>query len=169
MSTGHFLTLPPARPPFRAPPGISKTGNTKWCFPFLTEKWFGSFFSWREYSHASFQKSAVCHRFSMSNTLRFHSHPYGMRLKSEGLSHGLRKYPPDTFLPCLRQGRPFESRPKYQKRETPNGVPRFWYAGRDSNPQPSEPESDALSIEPPSHFSKPNYYSRLSRFCKEEN
>ena len=24
-----------------------------------------------------------------------------------------------------------------------------WHAGRDSNPQPSEPESDALSIEPP--------------------
>ena len=27
----------------------------------------------------------------------------------------------------------------------------YWYAGRDSNPQPSEPESDALSIEPPAH------------------
>ena len=25
----------------------------------------------------------------------------------------------------------------------------MWYTGRDSNPQPSEPESDALSIEPP--------------------
>ena len=28
----------------------------------------------------------------------------------------------------------------------------IWYAGRDSNPQPSEPESDALSIEPPAHL-----------------
>ena len=27
----------------------------------------------------------------------------------------------------------------------------YWYTGRDSNPQPSEPESDALSIEPPVH------------------
>ena len=27
-----------------------------------------------------------------------------------------------------------------------------WYTGRDSNPQPSEPESDALSIEPPVHL-----------------
>ena len=27
-----------------------------------------------------------------------------------------------------------------------------WYARRDSNPQPSEPESDALSIEPLAHF-----------------
>ena len=43
-----------------------------------------------------------------------------------------------------------------------------WYTGRDSNPQPSEPESDALSIEPPVHFSQPSYYSNISRFCKEE-
>ena len=28
----------------------------------------------------------------------------------------------------------------------------YWYTGRDSNPQPSEPESDALSIEPPVHL-----------------
>ena len=28
----------------------------------------------------------------------------------------------------------------------------LWYTGRDSNPQPSEPESDALSIEPPVHL-----------------
>ena len=42
----------------------------------------------------------------------------------------------------------------------------YWYTGRDSNPQPSEPESDALSIEPPVHASQPRYYSRLSLFCK---
>ena len=29
---------------------------------------------------------------------------------------------------------------------------RIWYARRDSNPQPSEPESDALSIEPLAHI-----------------
>ena len=28
----------------------------------------------------------------------------------------------------------------------------LWHARRDSNPQPSEPESDALSIEPLAHF-----------------
>ena len=38
-----------------------------------------------------------------------------------------------------------------QKDQIPNGIWSFWYAGRDSNPQPSEPESDALSIEPPAH------------------
>ena len=46
----------------------------------------------------------------------------------------------------------------------------FWYAGRDSNPQPSEPESDALSIEPPAHL----LYSQaiiavFSRFVKRES
>lgn len=29
----------------------------------------------------------------------------------------------------------------------------LWHARRDSNPQPSEPESDALSIEPLAHIS----------------
>ena len=33
--------------------------------------------------------------------------------------------------------------------DTRMGICIFWYTGRDSNPQPSEPESDALSIEPP--------------------
>ena len=73
------------------------------------------------------------------------------------------KCPPDI---CILW---FESLPKKQKRVIPDGITRFWYAGRDSNPQPSEPESDALSIEPPAHFSKLNHYSRLCRFCKEEN
>ena len=46
----------------------------------------------------------------------------------------------------------FESLPqRIQKARHPNGCLAFWYAGRDSNPQPSEPESDALSIEPPAH------------------
>ena len=44
----------------------------------------------------------------------------------------------------------------------------YWYAGRDSNPQPSEPESDALSIEPPAHSSIPRYYSTNVWICKEQ-
>ena len=52
---------------------------------------------------------------------RFHPHPYGMRLESEGLSHGLRKCPPDTFLPSLRSGRPFESHLSHQKKAAPKG------------------------------------------------
>ena len=77
--------------------------------------------------------------------------PAGRVLLPEGLSHGL-KTVHRTVLPSLRSGRPFESRPGYQKSGCPNGQPLFWYTGRDSNPQPSEPESDALSIEPPVHL-----------------
>ncbi len=56
-----------------------------------------------------------------------------------------------TLFPRLRRVTPFGSLPIYQKR--PGRWPGlFWYAGRDSNPQPSEPESDALSIEPPAHL-----------------
>ena len=43
-----------------------------------------------------------------------------------------------------------------RKSSVQNGQIRYehsiWYTGRDSNPQPSEPESDALSIEPPVHL-----------------
>lgn len=43
-----------------------------------------------------------------------------------------------------------------------------WYARRDSNPQPSEPESDALSIEPLAHilFSG-NIIADPNRFVKQ--
>ena len=54
---------------------------------------------------------------------------------------------------CAHWCRPFESfLPVYQKRGEAFASPLFWYTGRDSNPQPSEPESDALSIEPPVHL-----------------
>ena len=55
-----------------------------------------------------------------------------------------------------------------KREDTLMGILSFiWYAGRDSNPQPSEPESDALSIEPPAHALQPSYYSRILPFCKE--
>ena len=42
-----------------------------------------------------------------------------------------------------------------------------WYTGRDSNPQPSEPESDALSIEPPVHLlHSPIIIARFGSFVK---
>ena len=40
----------------------------------------------------------------------------------------------------------------------------LWHARRDSNPQPSEPESDALSIEPLAH--RFAYYSKIFSRCK---
>ena len=81
-----------------------------------------------------------------------HPHPYRMRLQIKGLSHGLKKCPPDTFLPRFARP-PFRVPPSVLKNaDTHLGIRIFWYTGRDSNPQPSEPESDALSIEPPVHF-----------------
>ena len=78
-----------------------------------------------------------------------HPHPYRMRLQIKGLSHGLKKCPPDTFLPRFARP-PFRVPPSVLKNaDTHLGIRIFWYTGRDSNPQPSEPESDALSIEPP--------------------
>ena len=42
--------------------------------------------------------------------------PFGVPSCSDGLSHGLRKCPLDTFLPSLRSGRPFESLPAESQR-----------------------------------------------------
>ena len=49
----------------------------------------------------------------------------------------------------------------------PKRVTASWYARRDSNPQHSEPESDALSIELRTHIRiMLRYYIRLSSGCK---
>ena len=50
------------------------------------------------------------------------------------------------------------------------GISSFiWYTGRDSNPQPSEPESDALSIEPPVHlFHSLVIITTFPRFVKRD-
>ena len=58
---------------------------------------------------------------------------------------------------------------RHTKKEAPAWVPLFWYAGRDSNPQPSEPESDALSIEPPARLPYSLYIIAIFfRFVKRE-
>ena len=50
-----------------------------------------------------------------------------MRPQIKGLSHGLRKCPPDTFLPSLRSGRPFESTLDINKKpDTRMGI---WFFG----------------------------------------
>ena len=60
--------------------------------------------------------------------LKINPHPFGMRLDFEGLSHGLTKCPPDTLLPCLRQGRPFESQLEHEKIRIPKRVSGFFGA-----------------------------------------
>ena len=61
--------------------------------------------------------------------------PYTAQFAAEQMStghlHEMVRVPPDT-----------------SKTGHPNRAARCRYARRDSNPQPSEPESDALSIEP---------------------
>ena len=41
--------------------------------------------------------------------------PGGMRPEARGISHGLKKCPPDTFSPRLCRGRPFDSRTANKK------------------------------------------------------
>ena len=70
--------------------------------------------------------------------------------------------PPDC---CIESFESFLS--IYQKSRYPDGYLLFWYTGRDSNPQPSEPESDALSIEPPVHLlHSPIIIARFGSFVK---
>ncbi len=75
-------------------------------------------------------------------------HPAGGKQQSTGLLHFIIRVPLQKI-----KGRP---KPSFY----------FWYAGRDSNPQPSEPESDALSIEPPAHFASLIIIADSSRFVK---
>ena len=67
-------------------------------------------------------------------TIRSKRRPAGVWRQSTGLPHLIVRVPS-----------------RKQKQDIPHGTSCFWYARRDSNPQPSEPESDALSIEPLAH------------------
>ena len=58
--------------------------------------------------------------------------PYGMRLESEGLSHGLKNMPPACFLPALRSGRPFESHLSRKK-----GAPKGSFLVREMGLEPT--------------------------------
>ena len=70
------------------------------------------------------------------HVLDHRSQSYGLRPLIEGFSHGLRKCPPDTFLPSLCSGRPFKSAPT-NKKQTPSEWMGFvfWRRRRDLNPR----------------------------------
>ena len=55
----------------------------------------------------------------------FRLQSYEPQPESEGFSHGLKKCPPDTFLPSLRSGRPFKSPIDVKKPDTPKGGSGF--------------------------------------------
>ena len=58
-------------------------------------------------------------RYSCTSILAFRLQSYGPQPESEGFSHGLKKCPPDTFLPSLRSGRPFKSPSPISKESPP--------------------------------------------------
>ena len=88
------------------------------------------------------------------NKIEESQHPHGMPSFFYGLSHGLKIARQLSIFTQPLAGSPFRvlssGVPKKEERRKP--LLFFWYTGRDSNPQPSEPESDALSIEPPVHL-----------------
>ena len=51
----------------------------------------------------------------------FRPQSFGLRSEINGFSHGLKKCPPDTFLPSLREGRPFESTIPVKTKKTIQG------------------------------------------------
>ena len=97
-------------------------------------------------------------------------HPSGMPSCFHGLSHGLKKCPPDTFLPSLRSGRPFEScLPVYQKRGCPLGILFF---GTPEGTRTPNPRNRNPMLYPLSHrricFDSLNIIAGFSPFVKRE-
>ena len=69
--------------------------------------------------------------------LAFRPQSFRLRPEIEGFSHGLKKCPPDTFLPSLRSGRPFKSLHHHKRK---NLIPKdevslLWRRRRDLNPR----------------------------------
>jgi len=91
------------------------------------QMWFGLFFFGANVLLGLFEKCARTNGFSESDIFRFHPHPSGMRLKSEGLSHALQNSPPDCFVPSLCSGRDFESHLSRKQKylQIPNGIWRY--------------------------------------------
>ena len=66
------------------------------------------------------EKCAHTNVFRASDIIRFHPHPYGMRLKSEGLSHGLKTCHRHVFLTAFRVPPPIPEKTGY-----PTGIRSF--------------------------------------------
>ena len=57
-------------------------------------------------------------------------HPYGMRPDVHGISHGLNKCPPDTYLhQCAHWCRPFESYSSLHQKKKPHRMVWFSFGG----------------------------------------
>ena len=90
---------------------------------------------------------------------RFHLHPYGMHLKAEGLSHGLKMCHRHIFLTAFRV-------PSLPKKRTPFGV--LFFGARDGTrthtAKPHAPQTCLSTIPTLSQALK--YYNHLRNFCQ---
>ena len=119
VSAGHFLTRPSVRPLFRVPARALKNPNAR----------MGTRIFWCECSYRTSRKMRLYQRFSVSDIIRFHPHPYWMRLKSEGLSHGLKTCHRQVFYTAFRVPAQALKNPNARK-----GTRIFWCERWDSNP-----------------------------------
>ena len=67
---------------------------------------------------------------------------YGLRLGINGFSHGLTNCPPDSLLPRLRRGRPFESATPVKRKSTTQLGGAFLLA-EDEGFEPPQTESES--------------------------
>ncbi len=107
----------------------------------------------------------ACLKLFTKNKIEESQHPLQDASFSYGLSHGLKiARQLSIFAPVCALVSPFRV-PLVAKNKREQKLSLiFWYTGRDSNPQPSEPESDALSIEPPVHL--PNSQVIIASFFR---
>ena len=67
---------------------------------------------------------------------------YSLRLAINGFSHGLTNCPPDSLLPRLRRGRPFESATPVKTKNTTQRVV-FFVLAEDEGFEPPQTESES--------------------------
>ena len=88
------------------------------------------------------------------SVLRLRLHPSGTHPKAQGLSHGLMKCPPDTSLPSLRSGRPFESPIRVlKKRRSRMGSHDPLYHAGSSSPSLRDASEDPGTLPQPKEVS----------------
>ena len=103
---------------------------------------------WYECSYRTFAKDAPYRRFSASNLFRFHPHPYGMRLKPEGLSHGLKTVHRTVFTAACAAAALSSPARSIKKPDTRMGI---WFFGTPEGTRTPNPRNRNPMLYPLSH------------------
>ena len=103
---------------------------------------------WYECSYGTFGKGAPYRRFSASNLFRFHPHPYGMRLKPEGLSHGLKTVHRTVFTAACAAAALSSPARSIKKPDTRMGI---WFFGTPEGTRTPNPRNRNPMLYPLSH------------------